>query len=259
MPEFRPFLLTAAGLSDKAMNHLTEEDQTAAIRELIDNFLKPAGSRYIDEAVFRYLLIKGDAVGGTMRNRIGDLGQEKLIRGIFSAADQSGLLCDWLPKRASRPVWQQRAPGETDIESQVKALHWRSQVGERILIFNMTVPTVRKNVDLCLYQGGIGDYARGRIVRRPDRAVMLGELKGGIDPAGADEHWKTGNTALLRIRESFEEAGYPDVKTSFVAAAIASDMAGEIYGQLTQGTLSNAANLNNVNQLAEYCRWLISL
>ena len=34
---------------------------------------------------------------------------------------------------------------------------------------------------------------------------MFGELKGGIDPAGADEHWKTGNSALVRIRKAFED------------------------------------------------------
>ena len=28
---------------------------------------------------------------------------------------------------------------------------------------------------------------------------MLGELKGGIDPAGADEHWKTGNAANITV------------------------------------------------------------
>lgn len=43
MPNIRPFLLTASGLSEKSMNYLTEEDQTAAIKELIEKFLKPAG------------------------------------------------------------------------------------------------------------------------------------------------------------------------------------------------------------------------
>jgi hypothetical protein len=33
----------------------------------------------------------------------------------------------------------------------------------------------------------------------------LGELKGGIDPAGADEHWKTARTALQRIDDAFRK------------------------------------------------------
>ena len=80
-----------------------------------------------------------------------------------------------------------------------------------------------------------------------------------IDPAGADEHWKTGNSALNRIRSSFADAGYPDMKTSFIGAAIERSMAEEIYGQLEDGTLTNASNLTNNNQLVAYCNWLIEL
>lgn len=259
MPHIRPFLLTAAGLSDKSMNYLTEEDQTAAIKELIEKFLKPAGQDYIDEATYRYLLIKGDAVGGTMRNKIGALGQEKLIRGIFSSMDVQGIQCDWLDKDSKNFDWRRKSIGEAEIESKTKALHWKNDNGDRILAFNMTVPTVKKNVDICLYQSNITEYDRGKIVKRPDRAIMFGELKGGIDPAGADEHWKTGNTALVRIREAFQTAGFPGIKTSFVGAAIENAMANEIYEQLASGTLSNAANLTDTNQLIEYCNWLIRL
>lgn len=259
MPNIRPFLLTASGLSDKSMNYLTEEDQTAAIMELIEKFLKPAGKDYIDEATCRYLLIKGDAVGGTMRNKIGALGQEKLIRAIFSSMDVQGLPCDWLPDDDKSFTWKRKSVGEAGIESQVKALHWKNGNGHRILAFNMTVPTVKKNVDICLFRSNTGEYDKGKIVRYPERAIMFGELKGGIDPAGADEHWKTGNTALIRIREAFASAGYPDIKTSFVGAAIENAMAGEIFGQLQDGVLSNAANLTDTNQLIEYCNWLIQL
>jgi hypothetical protein len=36
-------------------------------------------------------------------------------------------------------------------------------------------------------------------------------------------------------------------------------MAEEIYNQLQDETLSNAANLTDVNQLTEYCNWMIQL
>ena len=257
MPQIRPFLLTASGLSDKSMMYLTEQDKTVAIQELIEKFLKPAGADYIDEATFRYLLIKGDAVGGTMRNKIGALGQEKLIRAIFSSMDVRGMQCMWL-SNDNATNWQLKPTGAAGIESQVKALQWTNDNGSRILVFNMTVPTVRKNVDICLYSATRSEYDRGRIVRKPERAVMLGELKGGIDPAGADEHWKTANTALERIRTSFSSAGFT-VQTSFVGAAIENAMAGEIYEQLQSGVLNNAANLTNTNQLVEYCNWLIEM
>lgn len=43
----------------------------------------------------------------------------------------------------------------------------------------------------------------------------------------------------------------------FVGAAIVEDMANEIYQQLQNGTLSNAANLYKDNQLTEYVQWII--
>ena len=87
---------------------------------------------------------------------------------------------------------------------------------------------------------------------------MFGELKGGIDPAGADEHWKTGNTALGRIRTAFASEGI-NVHTSFVGAAIEKKMATEIYTQLLDHTLSFAINLTYDKQLTDYCEWLITL
>jgi len=86
----------------------------------------------------------------------------------------------------------------------------------------------------------------------------LGELKGGIDPSGADEHWKTGNTALNRIRESFANRSLK-IETSFIAAAIEKKMATEIYAQLQSKKLSCAANLTIDEQLVYYCDWLLKL
>ena len=87
---------------------------------------------------------------------------------------------------------------------------------------------------------------------------MLGELKEGIDPAGADEHWKTGNTALNRIREAFANQNLK-IDTSFIAAAIEKKMATEIFTQLQNKTLSFAANLTADIQLVNYCNWLLKL
>ena len=61
-------LLTAAGISDKALAHLKAEDKIEAINELIKKFLEPSGAKFVEELVFRFLLIHGDALGGSMRN-----------------------------------------------------------------------------------------------------------------------------------------------------------------------------------------------
>lgn len=255
IPTIRPFLVATAGLSDKSLTYLNEEDQTLAVQELIEKFLKPAGSNYIDEAIFRYLLIKGDTVGGIMRNRIGKLGQERLIRMIFSVMNVRAIHCNKLSTDSK--IWERAETSAADAEKELRALHWSNQSGERILIFNAKIPAVNKNVDLCLFSGNPNNF--NSIVHQNNKAIMFGELKGGIDPAGADEHWKTGNSALNRIRTKFSEIGFPKIKTSFIAAAIERAMAEEIFSQLKDGILTNAANLTKDDQLTEFCNWLLDL
>ena len=82
--EIRPAILTAAGVSDKAANYLDEEDKTEAVKNLIENFLEPAGKNFIDELIYRFLLTRGDSLGGRMRNLAGALGEKKFSRTLIS-------------------------------------------------------------------------------------------------------------------------------------------------------------------------------
>jgi type II restriction enzyme len=122
----------------------------------------------------------------------------------------------------------------------------------------LNIPVVGKNIDLCLFTCSFELYNNGQIVSDLSAPLMLGELKGGIDPAGADEHWKTANSALGRIRTSFEASGQA-VLTSFVGAAIEASMAEEIFDQMQAKTISYVANLTKAEQVIDYCNWLLSL
>ncbi len=257
--DIRPFMLTAAGLSDKSLNYLNDEEQLMSIKELVDKFLKPAGENFIDETIYRYLLIKGDAVGGAMRNRIGLLGQEKLIRTILSCMNVQGISYKWLPNIPKKSTWIAQNEDDHDIEKNIKAIYWTNLQGQnRVIIFNITIPIVKKNVDICLFDSDDKTDNLAKIVLDVQSAIMLGELKGGYDPAGADEHWKTANTALNRITTSYNACG-KKVSTVFIGAAIEQAMAKEIYNQLQTGTLTNAANLTNDEQLVELCNWILSI
>ena len=52
---------------------------------------------------------------------------------------------------------------------------------------------------------------------------------------------------------------YSAVGTIFVAAAIETSMAEEIWEQLESGVLTNAANLTKDDQLIELCSWLLEI
>ena len=255
--EIQPALLTAAGLSDKATNYFNEEDKKIAIGGLIENFLEPVGEYFIDEVVYRYLLIKGDSLGGSMRNIVGAIAQQKFVRTLLSNLSVSGTNYKWLDNKTKK--WREKPSNDFAIEEQLKALSWKNSEGKsRVVAFNLKIPIVRNNIDICLFNADIETYNNGIIVNTPEKILMLGELKGGIDPAGADEHWKTGNTALNRIRESFAKHDL-NLATSFIAAAIEKKMATEIFTQLKNNTLSNAANLTIDKQLIGYCDWLLKL
>jgi type II restriction enzyme len=257
--EIRASVLTAAGVSEKATNHLSEDDKTVAIKGLIKNFLEPAGKNFVDELVYRFLLTRGDSLGGSLRNLAGSLGERKFTRVLISTLSIQARSYKWLHSKSRK--WIDQSPDDSGIELHLKGLSWQTP-GKRTLIYNLTVPLIKKNVDLCLF-----DYTPQEIILdnntksfhfNPKKYIALGELKGGIDPAGADEHWKTANSALERIRAAFQKRNRK-TSTFFIGAAIEKAMAREIFDQLQNGVLSNAANLTNESQLVSICKWLLQL
>lgn len=256
--DLRIGLLTASGLSEKSLNYLNEDDRTLAIQGLIEKFLEPAGEYFVDELVYRYLLTKGDALGGKARNLAGVLGERKFLRSLLAVFNLSGIDYQW--KDDETNVWLPKPQDDTEIEKRIKGLSWTKNNRHRLLIMNIMVPFVKKNVDLSIFNGTISDLGRGKesIIYNVDSYIALGELKGGIDPAGADEHWKTANSALERIRKGFSKKKKIP-QTFFIGAAIENSMAAEIYKQLQSGTLNNAANLTNDQQLTSICEWIINL
>jgi Restriction endonuclease BsobI len=125
----------------------------------------------------------------------------------------------------------------------------------RRCLYNLTVSIVGNNIDLCLFDGESASLDASSL-RNPKLYIALGELKCGIDPAGADEHWKTARSALWRIHTAFERQ---KLATFFVGAAVETKMAREIWALLENGTINNAANLTEGNQLASLTRWLCAL
>ncbi len=247
-------ILSAAGVSEKALGYLQSADKQEAIRNLIRTYLEPAGANFIEELVYRFLLTKGDALGGMMRNIGGELGQRLLNRTIISSLDLLGWNYSWLSSQSK--TWIPKASNNADIELYMNGVSWIRGTNNRTLVFNRKVKLVKKNIDLCLLNCRHADVDEN--MKIPQSYLALGELKGGIDPAGADEHWKTASKALTRIREAFAaQQAHP--QTVFIAAAIEDNMATEIWDELVSGQLSNAANSTKEAQLISLCNWLINL
>ncbi len=158
--DLRIGLLTASGLSDKALNYLTHDDQTAAIKGLIEEFLEPAGDNFVDELVYRYLLTKGDALGGKARNLTGSLGERKFLRFLLSAFSLAGVNYKWLDNESKK--WIDKSKKAEGIEKRIKALQWSKNNKNRLLVLNIIVPIVRKNIDLVLLDGVADDLKKSK-------------------------------------------------------------------------------------------------
>ncbi len=84
-------LLTVAGVSDKAAGYFEDSDKSKAIDNLIAEFLEPAGAAFVEEVVYRFLLTRGDTLGGSMRNVGGLLALRKLARYLIASLTNAGI------------------------------------------------------------------------------------------------------------------------------------------------------------------------
>jgi type II restriction enzyme len=249
-------LLTAAGISDKASGHLDTTGKTDAVQKFVESYLVPAGTSFREELVYRFLLTRGDSLGGSMRNIVGALAERRFNTMLFARLANSGRATFY--KSSTSEKWiDVKETSPLALLEKIQAIAWKSQKGERVFRYNAKIEIVDKNIDMSLLATSMLDFEQATL-QDASLFLALGELKGGIDPAGADEHWKTANSALDRIRKNFSAKGYTP-QLFFVGAAIEQAMSKEIWHQLQAGSLANAANLTVDSHLTAFCDWLVNL
>ena len=119
-----------------------------------------------------------------MRNITGATAQVKFTQAVLAAL-----------KTEAVKYQVKTSPGNPD---KVQRITWP----DRVCFFDKTPKFIRKNIDVILLSGR--STSNDALSERRNY-LACGELKGGIDPAGADEHWKTAGSALQRIRQSFSK------------------------------------------------------
>lgn len=250
----------AAGVSVKANKYLSKDDLNDILLEFIKEFLEPAGKQYIEELIYRYLLTLGDALGGRMRNLVGTIANEKLTRIVISQLQVLNLNFSYYNKTSK--IWLNEKSYTIDQVPDIRSIQWTLKTNEkRQLIYNLTVPIVKKNIDLVILNCHSNDLSGDEfknLIQNPVNYEILGELKGGIDPAGADEHWKTASTALSRVRENFKKHNI-QIPIVFIGASIETSMSKEIFSQYSSGEITNCANLTVDNQFISLCNWLVTM
>lgn len=236
-------LLTASGFSDKAKNRLSNLELTSAIKRVLQTVIEDNKDDWKTEILYRYLLTRGDSLGGSMRNLTGALASSRFSDAVINELQQRNVI--------------PQIKYSSSNSSKTQSIIWKN----RLLVFDRTPKFIGKNIDVILLDTSFVslDDDEKIIINNENFYLACGEIKGGIDPAGADEHWKTARSALERIRSSFEKLKLQYPQLFFVGAAIERSMAEEIFKQINEKSLNHAANFTVKEQVEELVSWLVAL
>jgi Restriction endonuclease BsobI len=243
-------LISLAGISEKARKNLEskkkgdKQQPAVSLETLVRERLDKLTQLSTEELVGHFLLVCGHALGGKYRNRVGKEAQRRFVSCFLDALEPT--IIKQIKPAKSRP-WAE-CPKNGPPED-ARGFAWEVGEKRRVLLLNEQLQMGKKknSVDICLFDGTPTTFDK----KGP---LALGELKGGFDPAGADEHWKTAQTALKRINDN-----YPTVPLFFAGAAIVKSTATYLGGRVESKKLHRVANLTKSAQLLELCRWLCSL
>ena len=234
----RAGLLTAVGISDKARKYFTSESALLHLREILSMIADDSSTDLRANLLSRYLLTSGDSLGGRSRNLIGREGGDRLIDFLKSSLEKA------------------KVPFEIDSNKvgKVNSISWKSTC----VLFDTKPRWIDKNIDVVVLRTKAG-VSWNELKEVPEQFLACGEIKGGADPAGSDEHWKTARSAIDRIREAFQLKKMPPPKMFFAGLAIVPGVAREICDNLDSGKLAMAANLARDKQVSELANWITKL
>lgn len=253
--DIRGGLLVAAGYTWESAAALSEEDEQKAVRSLIEDCLQHAGSAFRDVLVSRFLDTCRREVDASMEKVDVEIAKRRFAAALAPAVHLAHGRYDLL--HGGYGKWTRGKPDDPRPAHALAGISWATEGGARTLLFDLFVPPIGHRVGVSLLRCSRRELTR---VDYGDIAlyVALGEINGRIDSVGFDSHWKTAKSALHAIRETFASRGlFPH--TFFAGSGMTTNAAHEIWRELENGALDNAANLTNSDQTCLLACWLAHL
>ena len=288
-PELVMYYRNVAMLSRKVMKGIglnTEayEDQSKPLTEemalelsrhfngIISKLVTIAGvtpNRHLEMALSNI----GEALGGISRNEVGRYASAQIIHYLVSEWHKFGYLetiyytlKPSLEIEVEEEGEENQQPGvqlkldvtsTTDIQSFLSYVEARRVKYQEVMLRN----GYRLLLDRQFHWTESGEERKvHRIgVDMTSKSVQLdmewgAEVKGGADPAGSDEHWKTATQALGRVLEAAEKTGRPKPKLSFIATILVDRVAIEAQDWIDKGKLVSVYNLTKISESAAELR-----
>lgn len=205
----------------------------------------------------------GDSLGGVWRNEIGRLAYVEVLTPLIVHLHAQGYLAYLVYRTKGRIVHEDAdadIPQKTDQRIEISPALSQELLLEQLAMLKAERVVYR---EVGLHNGYQLLLNRHVTWQRPDGErerigpdmlaqsaeadhPWAGELKGGADPAGSDEHWKTATRAFDRVLLACERTNRAAPKLSFLATIIVERVAREAAERIHQGTLTSVYNLTQI-------------
>ncbi|MBN1148631.1 MAG: hypothetical protein JXA78_15335 [Anaerolineales bacterium] len=233
--------------------------------KIVSNLIKVSGVSTNRHLEMLYVNL-GDSLGGISRNEVGRVASAKVIRYIVTHMHSLGLLVrvkyvlkdhyaeDDEENEDVVLIGQEQVleiSPDIDLESKLTELD-NHRVKYRELVFSNGC-ALRLDRQVTWYsEKESKSYKIGpdfhSTTDGSDTMIWVAELKGGADPAGSDEHWKTATQALGRVIEASARAGKIKPKLSFMATILVERVASEAQQWVNEGKLTSVYNLTKIEE-----------
>jgi hypothetical protein len=255
-------VMKGIGLDTTAYENGAAPTRSEAL-ELVQYLNDVVSQLLLDTGVTRHRHIEmlmanlGDSLGGSSRNEVGRMAMAEVMRLLITELGQYD--------RLESIVYSTRAsliPGtsrEEDVILEITpSLQMKNLLDQleasfvkykELRLRNGVLVLVDKNArwrDGQIDSFNVDVQSIGQNVRQESGMLWAAEVKGGADPAGSDEHWKTARSALERILERAQQHGVEKPPLSFVGRTIVKKVAVEIKAWLDRGDLVSAYNLTKI-------------
>lgn len=202
----------------------------------------------------------GDSMGGISRNEVGRVAMMRVLNPLVAHLHQEkrlrAVICSFkgeLKKEFERSNSSQKTRIEmdstTDLEALLADFEKRRVKYHELVISNGNRLLVDRQLKWREENGNT--HKIGPDLHSTSKIhdfVWAAEVKGGADPAGSDEHWKTATQALDRIIQACEKTNRCQPALAFIATIFVGRVATEAQAWIEQEKLTGAYNLTRMLQ-----------
>lgn len=287
-PELFLYYRNVAMLSRKVMNGIglrtdtfedhkqspTNEDAkeiSKYLNEVISGLLVTIGEVSPNMHLQMFLANLGDSLGGTSRNDVGRAASTLIVRYIALHMHQTGKLVgitysvknsfetdDEDEDTQSEGVYSVEVVPGFDLVTLLSSLEKQRVKYKELrfgngysLLLDRQIKWIAESEDEKTIPKKFGvDFHSTN--DESETMKWAAELKGGADPAGSDEHWKTATEALNRIIEASKDTGRDAPELSFIATIFVQRVARAAQKWIDSGKLKSAYNLTKIQESEDY-------